>query len=210
MIDQAFDRIARRGVFDRVRQLGIGVEALDGLADSGRQNAQLFGGSEAAQLELGPNFRRIRERAHELAEQEIDTAVRRRCRHSVDEPAGDAPDGPWKRCPQPSGRRIGEKRRIATEELVTAVAAERHLDRSPGGARECVLRQERAVDQRLVEETPDPLDQRPCVGGREYDLVVLGAASSRHEAREAAFVVAGRFEADREGLKRRGVRLARR
>ena len=140
VVDQALDRIARREALDSARQLDVRVERLDGMADARSQEARLFGGAEAPQLELGPNFRRIRQRAHELLEQEIDAAVPRRCGQTIHEPADDAPDGWRKRRAKPSGRRIGEEGRIATKELIAAVAAQRHLDELSSGPRERVFR----------------------------------------------------------------------
>src|SRR5882724_5766426 len=110
-------------------------------------------------------------------------------------------------CPNPSGRRIGEKGGIAAEDLVTAVAAQRHLDGSSGGPGERILRQERGVGQRLVQKTPDPLHQGQRLGRPEHDLVMLRTEARGDNLREAPLVVARYVEADREALERERVRV---
>src|SRR2546428_13363355 len=67
-----------------------------------------------------------------------------------------------------------------------------------------------SLRRRVRTAPPYTFHQGQRIRGREHDLVVLGAESIRHEAREAPLVVAGSVETDGEGLDRRGIRLARR
>src|SRR2546426_11282067 len=67
-----------------------------------------------------------------------------------------------------------------------------------------------SLRRRVRTAPPYTFHQGQRIRGREHDLVVLGAESIRHEAREAPLVVAGSVETDGEGLDRRCIRLARR
>ena len=61
--DQALDRVSKLELFDRGRQLGIWIEALEGVAQAGRQETRLVSGGDTTQQELGPDLGRIRQRA---------------------------------------------------------------------------------------------------------------------------------------------------
>src|SRR5947208_3136942 len=65
VVDQPLDRVPELELFDRRRQLGIGIEALEGVTNAGRQEMRLFHGGNATQQELGADLGRIRQRAHE-------------------------------------------------------------------------------------------------------------------------------------------------
>src|SRR5438445_8099018 len=55
VVDQALDRVPELELFDRRRQLGIWIEALEGVATAGRQETRLFSGGNATQQQLGPD-----------------------------------------------------------------------------------------------------------------------------------------------------------
>ena len=92
------------------------------------------------------------------------------------------------------------KRRIAGEQLVAAVAAERDghgLAREP---RQQVRRQDRRVGERLVEEVGDRREQVEHRLRGEDLLVVVGAEVLGDTARVPRLVEAAVAEADRERL----------
>src|SRR5215470_7658494 len=121
VIDQALDRVSKRGLLDRADQLRIRIEARERPPHARGQETLLLGGRDAAEEELSPHGRRMGQPARELLEQEVDAAVRRRHGEAVDQPRHEASGGGPERGAEPSGRRIREKGRVSAEELVAAV-----------------------------------------------------------------------------------------
>ena len=93
---------------------------------------------------------------------------------------------------------------VAAEELVAAVAAERHLDVRPRLAREPVLRQQRAVGGGLPAGPHQPVEVVHRVVDAAVQGGVLGAQVGGDGGGVLALVVAGGGHRDAEGPQRAG------
>src|SRR6266446_1673978 len=204
LIDHALHGVAEGRVVDRRRELGVGIEGVQGVPDGRRQQARLLGWGEASEQELGPDRGLIGEPADELLEQEVDAPIAGGVRHLLHDGPGGALDRRGKEAPQPAGRPVSRKGRVAAEQLIAAVSAQDDGGGGAGRPRQRVPGQKGCVAERLVEKAAHAIHESERVTRREDDRVVLGPAVLGDLPGEGPFVVGGLLEAHAERLEGAG------
>ena len=103
--------------------------------------------------------------------------------------------------PDAAGDRVPGVARVAAEELVAALAGERHLDLRRDGPRDVPERDRRRIGERLLEAFDDR-GEVGCSIRADGDLVVVAADRLGHRSRRVELVEGGIAEADGERHRR--------
>ena len=141
LIDQPVYGIQPWRLADGRQQFLVGLTPAARPACTFREERRALPRHESPQPELGTGLRRIRQASEELLEQKLDTAVARGRRQAADA-ASCGVLNPLRQTLQPSRPAIGQERGIATEQLVTPVAAQDHGDAPSRLLRQPIQQQE--------------------------------------------------------------------
>jgi hypothetical protein len=193
-IDHALERIAARAFGFGGRDVLVDVDAA-----AVHEQPSLFPRPERPEPHLVAHARRMRCAEQEALELEIEAEVVGRYRQALGERHDDAVvQRPWQ--PVQARQALGLKGRVAGQDLVAAVTAQRHRHVPAREARQQIRRHDRRIGERFVEETGD-LGEDVDHGARPQNfLVVLGAEEFGDTARMRRLVEGPVLEADRERL----------
>ena len=193
---QAGEQLGVRGLGE---PLAVEVDRVEGVLAARELRAGL--GREDLLPRVMPLERRQVRGADEALRLVVEARPRDRARQPLDERPRQpgSPAGPQR-------EQVGHVRVVAAEELVAALARERHLHVLGGQLRDEVGRERGRVRERLVERLGERGQEQRRVG-LEHELVVVRAVALGDEPRVGELVERALLEADRERAERLGALL---